>query len=346
MNKTKFTLTIFITLFILSSVFTLIDINATSIHQVSGLSPLQTQLDNAASYLLSRYNSILGLVANSEDEGLNPIKDPLIAPVPCNATYWVYSDNLWSGYALQPFNEEIADNVTDTVQQYIAEWGWPMFFEVCIGKPIPTVIHAGNDTVTFDGIVNGTHVQVLLDRHQPKDNPSIFNDTKEYADLCFYMTLNYWIKGDSVTSKQWFRLGEDLWNNTTNKGFYDKAAKNVGCYQNYKLGLFLLAQRVTEFDSNITDYVETVAWSYQNGLGGIASQSWLNGSVYGTANAEATSALLLAYNEQLVLNIRMSYVNTVLFFVSIIMILILITVSLIIILKSRRIRQRIIAFFS
>jgi hypothetical protein len=292
------------------------------------------------------YNPTLGLLANSEEEDLNPLKDPIIAPVPCNATYWVYSDNMWSGYALQPFNQEIADNVTDTVQQYIAEnKGWPMFFEVCIGEQIPTTIHDGEDIVIFDDVVNGTRVQVLLDRHQPQDNPGIFYDADEYTDLCFYMALNYWLRGNTVESERWFRLGEARWNNTTNKGFYDKATKSVGRYQNYNLGLFLLAQRVTEFKSNITEHVEVAGWSYQNDLGGITSQSWLNGSVYGTANAEATSALLLAYNDQLIVDLRQSYANTVIFFFSIIVLLTLITVSIIIILKSRRIRQRITSFF-
>lgn len=85
-----------------------------------------------------------------------------------------------------------------------------------------------------------------------------------------------------------------MWNHTTNKGFYDKAAKNDGRYQNFKLGLFLLAQKVTGLQSNITEKVEATAWSYQNDLGGITTQSWLNGSFYGTANAETTASLLLA----------------------------------------------------
>ena len=268
------------------------------------LNPLQTKLDDAAFYLRSMYNSKLGLVANSEDKGSNPIKDPVIDPVPCTDTYWVYSDNLWIGYALQPFYKEIADNITATVQHYISQYGWPMLFEVAIGEPIPTTIHDGKDIVVFDDIVNGTRVQVLLDRHQPQDNPGIFHDAKEYSDLCFYMTINFWIKGNPAESEEWFRIGEALWNYTTNKGFYDKATKSVGRYQNYKLGLFLLAQRVTEFKSDIIEYVETTAWSYQNGLGGITTQSWLDGSFFGTANAEATSALLLAYNEQLIYNLQ------------------------------------------
>jgi len=260
------------------------------------ISSLQTKLEDAAFYLQSMYNSKLGLVANSEDEGPNPMEDP----VPCNRTYWVYSDNLWAGYALQPFYPEIADNITDTVQQYITGYGRSMLFEAAIGEQIPTTIHDGANIKVFDGNVSGIRVQVLLDRHQPQDNPGIFHDAEDYADLCFYMTINYWMMNDTNTSLDWFRMGERLWNYTTNKGFYDNATRQEGLYQNYKLGLFLLAQRVTEFDSNITEDVEATAWSYKNDLGGITTLSWLNGSPYGTANAEATTALLPAYNEELI----------------------------------------------
>jgi len=226
-------LTIFVTLVIFSSTFTLAYVHPLNTHQVSESYPSQNQLDNAAFYLLSMYNPKLGLVANSEDEGPNPIKDP----VPCNRTYWGYSDNLWTGYALRPFYPEIAGNVTDTVQRYIVESGWPMLFEVAIGEQIPTLIHDGKDIKVYDGYVNGTRVQVLLDRHQPHDHPGIFLDADEYADLCFYMTINYWMMEDITASEHWFRTGETLWNHTTKKGFYDKAARQDGRYQNFKLGL-------------------------------------------------------------------------------------------------------------
>jgi hypothetical protein len=294
------------------------------------------------------YNQALGLVANSEDKGLNPGPDP----VPCNNTYWVYSDNLWTGYALQPFNQEIADNITDTVQRYIDDWDWPLLFEVAIGVEIPTVIHDGKDIVVYDDVVNGTRVQVLLDRHQPHDNPGIFNDTDKYADLCFYMTLNFWLKGDTLKSEDWFRNGEALWNHTTNYGFYDKAVNDSDSvtyrrYQNYKLGLFLLTQRATEFNSTITEYVEAAAWSYQNNeTGGITTQSWLNGSLFGTANTETTSALLLAYNDKLVSNLHNSFGigDTWPYLLTLILVFTFFTVTIIIIKNIRNIRHRIAVF--
>lgn len=258
-------------------------------------SPSQSQLEKAAEYLISMYNPTIGLIANSEDEGPNPYGEG----VPCSQTYWVYSDNLFAGWALQPFNKSVADNITRTVEWYIETYGKSMLFEAAIGEPIPTTIHAHKDIKVLDVVMDGKRIQVLLDRHQHCDNPGVFNDADQYADLCFYLTINYWMMGDINASLYWFRTGEAMWNASTNKGFYDKAARADHRYQNYKLGLFLLAQRVTNFLSTISGDVEAAAWSYQKDNGGITTQSWLDGTPYGTANAEATAALLLAYNENL-----------------------------------------------
>jgi hypothetical protein len=147
--------------------------------------------------------------------------------------------------------------------------------------------------------VNGKWVQMLLDRHQPEDNPGIFTDADQYANLCSYMTINYWIRGDKTASEDRFRKEEELWDYTTNYGFCDKAVRNPesmtpNLYANMKLGLFLLAQRATGFQSNIAIAVEAAAWSYQLENGGIASLGHINDQPYGTANVEAASALLLA----------------------------------------------------
>jgi len=259
------------------------------------------RLIKAYEYILSRYNPILGLVSESEDKGINAVNGTTV-----DNTYWIYSDNLWAAEALKPYNLDIAENISKTVQSYIEEYGNSMLFEAALGEVIPTTIHAGKNIIAFNATVNGKWVQILLDRHQYVDNPeSVFNDAEEYADLCSYMAIDYWMMGGALTSEHWFRKGEELWNYTTNKGFYDKAvydkeSKTYGLYQNMKLGLFLLARRVTGFQSNITIAVEATAWSYQLENGGIASLSYMNGSVYGTANIETTSALLLAYNYDLI----------------------------------------------
>lgn len=288
MSKTRFFTSVF-------AIILLVSVSISSSTVIIASSKSENHLEKAASYLISMYSPTIGLVANSEDKGPNPYGEG----VSCNSTYWVYDDNLWAGWALQPFNPSIAENVTKTVQRYTSNYGRSMLFEAAIGEPVPTTVHSYKNIKVYDEIVNGNRVQVLLDRHQYSDNPGVFTDANEYVDLCCYMAINYWMMGDTNASEHWFRTGEKMWNYTTNNGFYDKAARIDGRYSNFKLGLFLLAQKVTGFQSNITGKVETAAWSCQNSLGGITTQSWLNGSFYGTANAEATSALLLSYNDNL-----------------------------------------------
>ena len=136
------------------------------------------------------------------------------------------------------------------------------------------------------------------------DSEGVFYDAEEYADLSFYLTIDYWLMDDIHASERWFRSGEGLWNFSTNKGFYDKMSREAGLYRNVALGLFLLAKNVTEFPSNIASAVEEAVWSYQRENGGMASLSYLNGTVYNMADVKTTSALLLAYNDQLVTRLQ------------------------------------------
>ncbi len=258
------------------------------------------RLTMAYEYILSRYNPALGLVSESENGGINVVNGTSM-----NNTYWVYGDNLWAAEALRPYRPAVAANISETVESYIEEYGRSMLFEVMLGEVIPTTIHGKRNIEAFNGTVDGSWVQILLERHQHVDDPEgIVYDAEEYADFCFYLTIDYWLMDDIHASERWFRSGEGLWNYSTNKGFYDKAAREDGVYRNVALGLFLLAKNVTGFPSNIISAVDEAVWSYQKENGGIASLSHLNGTVYSMADVETTSALLLAYNDQLVTRLQ------------------------------------------
>jgi len=258
------------------------------------------RLTRAYEYILSRYNPALGLVSESEDESVNVVNGTSM-----NNTYWVYGDNLWAAEALRHRSPVVAANISMTVQSYVEEYGRSMLFEVMLGEVIPTTIHGKRNIEAFNGTVDGSWVQILLERHQSVDDPEgVFYDAEEYADFCFYSTIDYWVMDDIHASERWFRSGEGLWNYSTNKGFYDKMSREDGFYRNVALGLFLLAKNVTGFPSNITSAVDEAVWSYQKENGGIASLSHLNGTVYKMADVKTTSALLLAYNDQLVTRLQ------------------------------------------
>lgn len=257
--------------------------------------PSGQQLAQAALYLAARYNPTVGLVSESEDRGSN-VPDG----TPAYRTYWICSDNLWAQEALQPFYPEIAQNISRTITPYLATYGPCQLFEVMLGKTIPTPIHDGRDIPVGAHPIDGNNHTLWLDRHQAQDG-GIFFDAAEYADLTFYLTLNHYLRGDTAAAERWFREGEALW---SNYGFLDKAARASQRFQNYKLGLYLFTVKATGFASPIYEQVETVAWRYQKGNGGIAAQSFLNGTIYGTANVETTSALLMAYDEPLIQRFR------------------------------------------
>lgn len=247
------------------------------------------RLAKAASYIENRYDARVGFVSESEDAGSN-VPDG----TPCYRTFWVYSDNLWASEALKPFQPQMADNISEAVDRYINECGNSQLFEVVLGSEISTTIHAKQNVKVDSFNFDGKNYTVWADRHKPEDG-GVFYDADQYADLCFYLALNYRLERDTMTSEKWFRTGESFWDG---QGFLDKAANATGRFQNYKLGLHLFTTKATGFSSSIYDAVEKAAWSRQEENGGIACQSYLNGTVYGTANVETTTILLLTYNDE------------------------------------------------
>ena len=257
--------------------------------------PSYQQLHNAATYIAKRYDARIGLVSESEDTS-SDVPDG----TPCYRTFWIYDDNLWASQALKPFYPQIANNISRTITPYIAKYGNSQLFEVVLGIEIPTTVHARNKLKVATYTLKGDNYTVWVDRHRAEDG-EIFYDADEYADLAFYLSLDYYLTGNIKASERWFRIGEAMWRDN---GFYDKYAKAYESYQSFKLGLYLLTAKATGFISAIYDSVEKVAWSYQKGNGGIAAESHLNGTIYGTANIEATAALLLAYNDELIERFR------------------------------------------
>lgn len=250
----------------------------------------------ASQYVANRFNPSVGLVSESQDQGPNALGFN-----PVNRTYWVASDNLWAEEALKERYPEISSRIGETIAPFLEKYGYPNLFEVVLGRGIAFEFYDKTILSVANLTIEGKLHSILYDIHRREYNPTVFRDAKEYADLVFYMALNYCLNGNRARAEDWFRLGEGMWDG---RGFYDKAARSDQLYQNYKLGLFLFTQRALGFESNISAQVEAVAWGRQrlnvtDGFGGITTLSYLNGNNLGTANIETTSILLLAYNDSL-----------------------------------------------
>ena len=269
------------------------------IASAQGTPPNNQQLLNAADYLANRFDARLGLVSESEDTGSN-VPDG----TPCYKTYWVYSDNIWASPALEPFYPQISQTINTTTALYIAAYGYGEFHEVILGIKTPLPPHAGTRVKAATYVFDGANHTVWLERHRAGDG-GIFYDANDYADLLLYRALNNYLDGNLTGAETSIRLAERMWRDN---GFYDKAAQNEGRYHNYKLGLYLFTVKATGVTSPIQDAVERTAWSNQKTNGGIATQSYFNGTIYGTANVETTSVLILAYNPKLALDfVRKAY---------------------------------------
>jgi len=116
---------------------------------------------------------------------------------------------------------------------------------------------------TFDG----ENYTIWVDRHQEGEG-GIFNDAEEYADLCLYLALNHYLDVDKENVTRLVRTAGSMWNGY---GFLDKAAKESGLYQNYKLGSYLFTVKALEYNSTIYEEVEKV-WSYQKENGGSSTK--------------------------------------------------------------------------
>ena len=64
--------------------------------------------ESAYSYLITSYNSTLGLCYENPE---------------AKNVYWVTNDNVLASYALQQWNREIADNITETMKRIAKEYG-------------------------------------------------------------------------------------------------------------------------------------------------------------------------------------------------------------------------------
>lgn len=147
---------------------------SSSFNQSSNTSTISDQNNQrllaATNYIDYRYDARVGPISESEDTG-STVPDK----TPCNRTFWVYSDNLWTSKTLKPFYPEVANNISESLSRYTNDYEPSQLFEVVLGTNIPTPIPAGINlkvaTYTFDG----ANYTVWEDRHTPKDG-GIFYD--------------------------------------------------------------------------------------------------------------------------------------------------------------------------
>ena len=260
-------------------------------------------IKKAVNYLLEHYNSELGLIFESEDEGIHWLKQVEYPDYKWNynETYWLYSDNLIAAYALEPWAPEISTRIKGTIESY--DMPKSNKFEALFGEVIGIDRGANNIIVSqFSEYV------ILIRRHE-----GVLPDPRyKFADNMIYEALSKFYKGEVEEAQKIIYEVHKMWNETCiedsgviqKKPWSKSAPSDIGLGHNFKLALLLFGAKVTE--TNLPNYneLEEILWSKQQENGGITTLSLPQGQPIGSANTETTALTILIYNDQLICRLQ------------------------------------------
>jgi len=236
----------------------------------------------AVSYLVSHYDSHVGLLYESEDNGTHWLG----SWATYRNTYWLYSDNLEALHVLKKYNPTIAENISRTYNSYEFPKN-TLLYGTLFGENIPNDIKDAENIA----VVNTSELVVIYRRHQSSSSVNYHS----YSDLICFRALDEYQFGNKSIAKFIFKEALDYWNGL---GFYDLSTKSDGFYANYKIGLFLyVADKINYvLSADTRASMERQMWKQQDPeTGGIRSLADLNGQPMGSANVETTALTLLPY---------------------------------------------------
>jgi hypothetical protein len=240
-------------------------------------------IDLAVSYLVSHYDSHVGLLYESEEKGTHWLG----SWATFRNTYLLYSDNLEALHVLEKYNLAIAENISKTYNSYEFPKN-TLLYGTLFGENIPDDIKDAKNIP----VVNNSELVVIYRRHQGSSSL----DYRLYSDLICYRALDEYQYGNKAKANTILKEALDHWNGL---GFYDSATKKNGLYANYKIGLFLYVADKMNYPlpADTKADMERQMWRQQNPeTGGITSLADLNGQPIGSSNVETTALTLLPYS--------------------------------------------------
>ncbi|CAN5519909.1 hypothetical protein BH18THE1_BH18THE1_18790 [soil metagenome] len=256
----------------------------TMIGVAKGSDEYRSNIDMAVSYLIGKYDSHVGLLYESEDNGTH-----WLGPwATYRNTYWLYSDNLEALHVLKKYNPTIAENISKTYDRY----EFPkktLLFGTLFGENIPNVILDAENIA----VVNNSESVIIYRRHQ--DERPYAYPYRQWSDTLSYRAFDEYQFGNKTKAKTILDEALQYWDGL---GFNDHSTQKNGFYANYKIGLFVYVADKMNYPLSPTTRadMERQMWRQQNPeTGGITSLADLNGKPIGSANVETTSLSLLPY---------------------------------------------------
>ena len=240
--------------------------------------PADERLRHAADYLISQYNSSLGLVAEA----------PTVAP----NTYWLVSDNLLAQTALASYDPAISSNIRESLQEYAHTFrvptnaaGLPISYkhEALIGERVPLPFRMCVQLTLIETPAYVIKIDVA--------NGSVLLDWRSYGDLLLYASLSAHYDDNPLKAKEYFDGAVAMWDGI---GVRDKHTNITGLYATYKLALlYHVANQLAEplpFEEALLNRL----WRQQYDNGGFITDYKLDGTLDGDTNTETTAIVLIA----------------------------------------------------
>jgi hypothetical protein len=223
-------------------------------------------------FLISQFNSTIGLVRESPDDSIN-------------RTYWLLSDNLLASHALKPYHPDIAAQINETLMRFgVFKDG---LHEALFGGIIEVPPYTPKETI-LQKIDSWEIKAELRDK-----NGKLMNDWIEYADILIYASLSEHNRGNDGMATYYFNRAKEMWNGA---GLYDKPTVEDGWYTTQKMALLFYVSKVLNQTLPFRADLEERIWTFQREDGGIRSHYLGNLTSTREANTETASLVLLAYD--------------------------------------------------
>ena len=275
-------------------------------------SPSPSPSQSAANYLEQLYNPSLGLcreTSTSEPQSETSVaSDGQTYTGTTDKIYWIASDNYLESLALKPYDPALSESIKQKCDSYLQNstlQGLPYYpYQIMERKEIPLTLHVVNNYVLEQ---TPDHI-VALNMSNGEINGSNYLDYPSYGDTLVYEAINYYIQGYPLDWCQ--SLYMKAYTMFDGKGVADAHhtdPKNNSQYDNMKLALLIFGAKVlnlSNLDVPLMPQIEQQLWLAQKPSGGITSCMDSAGKPTGTANGETTSFTLLAYDANLISQVR------------------------------------------
>ncbi|MFX0204003.1 MAG: hypothetical protein ACFFCW_48515 [Candidatus Hodarchaeota archaeon] len=199
-------------------------------------------LQKAADFLVSQYNSTLQLLAEA----------PRVRPT----VYWLWNDNFLGYYALKVYYPEIADTIMESMQRYGYMYNYA--YEALFGQTVDLPFHSPMNYT----ILKGIDYEINLDIY----NGSIMKDWQNYSNLLCLAALSQYWKGDITIAVSNFSKAVTMWTGTgiTDEANDDSDDKEYKRYAVYKLALLLYTAKILDQPLSFQRDAENIIWQMQN----------------------------------------------------------------------------------